>query len=118
MHRERGLGAIGLVLLLAMGGFVAIVGIKLFPIYMEYFAIKRALVATAQSAETRSGSVAELRRAIDRRFMVDDIKVITAADVDVAKSAGGAELSVSYSAKVPLFANASACLDFEVTSAP
>lgn len=116
MRLQRGLGLVGLILILGVGGVFAVLGLKLTPVYLDHMAIKRALVATAQSPESKNASVNDLRKSLDRRFEVDNVKVINSSDVDITKGGGTPQLSVSYSVKVHLFYNASLCIDFEASS--
>jgi len=117
MRKQRGIGLIGLILILAAGGLVMLLGLKLTPIYLDQIAIRRALVATGQSPEAKNATVGDLRRALDRRFEVDNIRVINSSDVDITKG-GSPLMSVSYSVRVHLFANVSMCIDFDATSNP
>ena len=118
MRRQQGIGIVALILLLAVLGFAAVIGFKLVPVYLEYFTIKRALVSTVQSPEAKNASVGDLRKAFERRAEVDNIKAVTSAELDITKEGGNPVMTASYSTKVHLFANVSACLDFDATSTP
>lgn len=115
MQRQLGLGLVGLVLVLALIGVVVILGLKMVPAYLEYFNIKRALTHVVQQ-DARNATVADLRKAFQRRAEVDEIKSVTAADIDITKEGGTPVMSVAYAAKVHLFYNISACMDFEASS--
>jgi Domain of unknown function (DUF4845) len=115
MYREHGLSLIGFVFMLAILGFVLIVGFKLIPAYIEYFTVKKVLASMAQSGDTK-GSVTEIKRAFDRRASIDDISSIKGEDLDVSKEGGNVVIIANYSIKVPLFANVSACMDFSASA--
>ena len=115
MHREHGLSLIGLILMLAILGFVLVVGFKLIPAYVEYYSVKNVLASMVQSGEA-TGTVGDIKRAFDRRAEVGDIHNVKAEDLDVAKEDGKAVITANYSVKVPLFANVSACLDFSASA--
>ncbi len=51
-----------------------------------------------------------------KRAQIDDIKAITAQDIDVVRDGDSVVLSASYQTKVKLFGNLSACIDFEPSS--
>jgi hypothetical protein len=113
-RRQRGLsmttfmvGAVILVIL-ALGGML--IG----PAYMEYGKIKKAVVAVA--LEEKATSVAEVRKAFDKRAQIDDIEVISAQDLDVSKEGSEIVISFAYSKKVPLFANISLLIEFSGAS--
>ena len=115
MQRQQGLGLVGLILVLGVIGVVAVLGLKMVPAYLEYYNIKRALNHVVQQ-DARNATVADLRKAFQRRAEVDDIKSVTAADIDITKEGGAPVMSVSYAAKVHLFYNINACMDFEASS--
>ena len=116
-RNQSGLSLIGLLLVGALMACVLVVGLKMVPVFAEYYGIRRALAAVADSANPQTASVAELRSAFAKRAMVDDVSSVTASDIDITKENGRIVMSVDYSRKVSLFANVSLVVDFSVTSA-
>ncbi len=112
MRRQSGLSLIGLMIVSGLLVFVAIIGFKLLPAYIEYFTIKRVISDIARAPDTRGGNAAEIRRAFDARANIDNIRSIKGSDVEIQKSGNGVILSASYSVQIPLFSNVSACIDF------
>jgi hypothetical protein len=105
----------GLLLVSAVVVAVALLGFKLFPAYAEYFKVKNAIAEISKSPEYK-GSTKELQAAFDRRAAIDSISAISARDLDFTKGPDGYAVSASWSVKVPLFSNVSACMDFEAAS--
>ena len=66
--------------------------------------------------EKRSGSVAEIRKAWDQRTMIDEIKVISASDLEITKDGGDVVISFAYKKEVPLFSNIGLYIDFAANS--
>ena len=65
----------------------------------------------------RGASVAEVRRAFDRRANIDQIDdVIKGTDIDVTKEGNTLVLSFAYSRQIPLFGPVSLLIDFEGAS--
>jgi len=116
MRRQRGMGLIQLILLLAVLGFVGITAAKLMPAYLEYFSVKKMFAAMEQNNETK-GTVLEIRKAYERRNNIEDVKSVTPQDIEITKEGGETVLTANWSARIPLFYNVSACLDFTVTTA-
>ena len=116
MRRNSGLSLLGLLITLAVLGFIAVIGFKLVPVYIEYFSIKKALVGTVRSADAKNATVADLRRTFDLRISADYITTVSAKDLDITKEGGLPVLSVNYKVQVPLVANVSFCIDFEANS--
>ena len=100
--------SIGLVL-------VAVGGMKVAPAYIEYMSVKKAVAGIVQGGEAR-GTVADIRRAFDKRAQVDDINVISGKDLEISKEGNDVVVAFSYPKKIPLFGNVSIYFDFSGSS--
>lgn len=113
---QRGIAlstAIAVMVVLALGGLFAA---KLMPAYVEYFAVQKMFKAMENAGEI-SGSVAEIRRAYNRRNVVENVSAVMPDDLEIAKEGGEIIVSATWSVKVPMVSNFSACLDFHVSTA-
>jgi hypothetical protein len=113
---QRGLSLIGLIIVAAVLAFVAIMGFKLLPTYVEYFTIKRVITDLGNGVEVRGGTPKDVMNAFDRRAQIDNISSIRGADLEVNKVGDGFEVRANYTVQVKLFGNVSACLDFDAES--
>lgn len=116
--RQQGLGFAGVIFLLIGIVFVAIIGMKLVPAYIEYFTIKKAITGMTQSGELRGASVADVRKAFDRRTAIDDITAVTPADLEITKDGNDVVISFAYEKRIKLFYNISVLIDFAGSSHP
>ncbi len=116
MYKQRGAGLSGLFLWSFVLFFVAVLGMKLVPVYIENAAIKKTLIAIANDPVLQNGTKAEIRTSFNKRAQIDDISVVDEGDIEFNKENGQAVLSIIYSVKTPLFANISLYLDFNVRS--
>lgn len=116
MYKQRGAGLSGLFLWSFVLFFVAVLGMKLVPVYREYAAIKSTLIAIGNDPILQNGTKAEIRRSFNKRAQIDDISVVDEGDIEFNKENGQVVLSIIYSVKTPLFANISLYLDFNVRS--
>jgi Tfp pilus assembly protein PilE len=116
MLKQRGLSLVNLIIGLAVVGFLGVMAAKLAPAYIEYYSIKKVFAAMEQAGDLK-GSVREIRYSFNKRNAIEDIKSVQADDLEVTKEGGETVLSVSWSAKVPMVHNVSACVDFHVTTA-
>ena len=116
MYKQRGAGLSGLFLWSFVLFFVAVLGMKLVPVYREYAAIKSTLIAIANDPVLQNGTKAEIRKSFNKRAQIDDISVVNGGDIKINKENGQAVLSIIYSVKTPLFANISLYFDFNVRS--
>jgi Domain of unknown function (DUF4845) len=117
-QRQQGLGFAGVIFLLIAVVFVAIIGMKLVPAYIEYFTIKKAVTGMTQSGELRGASVADVRKAFDRRANIDDITAITPQDLEVTKDGNDIVIAFAYEKRIKLFYNISVLIDFAGSSQP
>jgi hypothetical protein len=94
---------------------LAMIGMKLLPSYIEFFAVKKAVNALA--SESRAGTtVTEIRKNFDQRATIDDINSIKGADLEVTKDSGGIVITAAYRKEIPLFANIGVYIDFRAAS--
>ncbi len=111
MRRQRGLSLLGLILVGGILVFVAIIGMKLVPAYIEYFTIQRTVRELSRSPE--SMTVRDIMGSFDKHSQIDDISSITGKDLEISKTGNSVTIVAAYQKKVPLFANISVLIDFE-----
>ena len=116
MRKQSGISLWGLIVTLAVVGFVGVMAAKLLPSYVEYFAVKKMFAAMEQAGDLK-GSVRDIRYSYEKRNAIEDVKSVRGDDLEVSKEGGEAVLTANWSVKVPLVANVNACLDFTVTTA-
>ena len=109
--KQLGISLIGLIMASAIIIAVLMVGMKLAPSYIEFFAIKKAVNAIA-SDKTASSSVSEVRKAFDRYATIDDINTVKGSDLEITKDSGGTVIRAAYRREVPLVANVGIYIDF------
>lgn len=114
--RQRGITLMGLIVGSVVLVFVALLGMRLLPSYLEYFTIKQALAAIGNEVRGRDVQVAEVRRAFSNRAVIDDIKSVHANDLAISKQGNGYAIDVAYRKEIPLFANIGVYIDFEASS--
>lgn len=112
--KQTGVSLSGLIIVFVVLIVIALLGMKVGPAFAEFFTAKKHIVAIAQ--EKRGGSVAEIRKAWDTKTMIDEVKTISAADLEVTKDGSDVVISFAYKKEVPLFANVGLYIDFEANS--
>jgi hypothetical protein len=116
MRKMRGMSLVQLIITLGLVGFLGLMVAKCLPSYIEYFAVKKMFAAMEQTGETK-GTVREIRLAYEKRNNIEDVKSVRPEDIEITKEAGETVLTATWSSRVPLVYNISACLDFVVTTA-
>ncbi|MBL0141036.1 MAG: DUF4845 domain-containing protein [Betaproteobacteria bacterium] len=113
---QRGFSLTQALMAMIVIAFVALFGAKLMPAYIEYYAVKK-MLATMEAAGDTKSSVKEIRNSWARRNVIEGIKSVNPDDLEITKEGGEAVITATWSTKVPVIANFSACLDFSVTTA-
>ena len=116
LTKQRGISLTGLIVVGGLLIVVGVVGMKLLPAYIEYFSVKK-IFASMEAAGDIKGSVRDIRSSFDKRNAIEDVKSVQSQDLEITKEGGETVISASWSTKIPIVGNASACLDFSVTTA-
>jgi hypothetical protein len=115
-YKQRGLTLTGMLIGSIILVLVAVVGMKVVPVYVDNATIKKNLVAVAGDSSLQNANAAQIRLAFTKRAQVDGIKVVSAKDVKIVKDKEKLILSVAYTVEVPLVSNISLKFDFDVAS--
>lgn len=111
--RQRGATFLGILTIVAILGFGLYGVIRVVPLYMEYTAVVRAMEQTAK--EERGVTPQTLRQALNRRWMVEDIKSIEPKEIDIKRNGSGYTMRAWYRAEAPFVSNISLVVDFDKT---
>jgi len=114
MKSQRGITLMGMLIASMVIVLLAVGGLKMAPAYIEYFKVKKAIVAIAQA--NAGGTVADVRRAFDLRAAVDDIDVVAGRDLEVTKEGNELVVSFAYPKRIPMFGNINVVIDFAASS--
>ena len=110
--RQRGISIIGLIFIVAVLGFLAIVALRVAPTFVEYRAIQSAVKKAKASANTPL----EIQKAFDRSATIDDITTLTGKDLDIVKVDDDLLVTFAYTKKIPLFGPVSLSIDYAGSS--
>ncbi|HZV61780.1 MAG TPA: DUF4845 domain-containing protein [Methylophilaceae bacterium] len=115
--QQEGMTFIGLVFTIAAIVFVAVIGMKLTPAYLEFFSIKKAIAKIESDPSFANMSKNDIVQQFDRSASIDDIKTIQGNELLISKEEGGRPVvTAEYQTVVPLVANVSALIDFRTST--
>jgi len=111
ISNQRGMTLIGFLFMLAAAVFVAYIGMKLVPIYLNHYSIVASLKGIADEPDAANMSEARLRDLLSRRFQTSYVKHIRARDIEVIR---GRPLQViaEYEVRVDLIGNIDGVVSF------
>ncbi len=116
MHAQRGITITGFLVFAMLAVAVLLLGFKIGPAYTEFYTIQKIFRTMAAEPALLTGSRSDINVAFRNRAGMDNIKSITHDQIEVTKDGNGIVFSASYSVRVPLFYNLSACMDFRPSS--
>ena len=116
-HRQRGIGFVGLIFILAVCAFVLLLGMKLVPAYLEYFSIRKVITAMATSEQVKSGTVAEIRKSFGLRSIMDNINAVQPDDLEITKEGGETVVTATWQQRINLFTGYTLLIDFSASTA-
>jgi Tfp pilus assembly protein PilE len=108
-NKQDGISLVGLIIVLAVLGFVGVLALKIVPTYSEYRAIQNAIV----EAKKAGSSVVEIQKSFDANATVSYISSISSRDLIIAKENNEFEISFAYEKKIPLVGPASLLLEYQ-----
>ena len=112
-RHQRGLSAIGALVILMVAVFFGTCAIKLAPLYVEHTTIKGAVESVVQQAEAGDIQVNEIRSRVGKLFQVNMIEVISHRDIKISTKEGVITVDARYERRVPLMFNVDVVLKFE-----
>jgi hypothetical protein len=96
-QKQRGITFLGLVVVAGILVFGGIVGMQVFPTYIEFLAVQKA----AKKAAT-GGTVPEVRSIFDKAAQIDDIRTVSGKDLEVSKQGEKVVVSFAYQREIHL----------------
>lgn len=114
MNKQSGMSFWGLSVVLIVFGFFVFLFLKLLPPYMEYAKVKAVLENVARQPEAGNMERAEIVRAFENRFSIEDIsRVDLKKHLTIEKKPGVTIFKIAYEVRVPLLYQVSALMEFE-----
>ena len=87
--QQRGMTVIGMLLLLIVIGFVALIAMKVIPMYIELYTIKSTIESIRKEPQLAQMSMQDIQNAIQRRFDIGYVERITARDLKIKDDPSG-----------------------------
>ncbi|HEY4583924.1 MAG TPA: DUF4845 domain-containing protein [Lysobacter sp.] len=104
-RRQQGMTLTSFILVLAVVGVFLYVGMKVVPMYSEYYSVKRALEGMAGEAGMSDNDPEKIRQLFFRRMDVDYVENVKPANVKIVRKDAGWLMTVDYDVQRPLIAN-------------
>lgn len=102
---QEGMTLIGFILVLAVAGVFIYMGMKLIPMYSEYFAVKKAMEGMARDSGMAGYDAAKVKDLFFRRLDVSYSENVKPENVKLVRRDSGWLMTVNYEVRRPLIAN-------------
>ena len=112
---QGGMTLIGFILILAVAGLFIYVGMKVVPMYMEYFSVKKSLDGLALEPGINNASPDRIRSLFFRRLYVNYSDNVKPENVKIERMQGGWKMTVKYEVRRPLISNLDVVGNFEAS---
>jgi hypothetical protein len=111
-NRQKGASFLSIMLVLIIGGIFFSVGFKLYPAYWDYKLVDSVLTDVSSSPDELSKSMAQLRRDIDKKLYINQVRLPSKESLVVEQDKGVIRFTLDYEARVPMFYNVDAVVKF------
>jgi len=114
-HKQDGMTLTSFVVVLAVVGFAAYIGMKLFPMYQEYYSVRSA--AKGLSAEPGVGDMdpSKIQDLFFRRLYINYSENVKPENVKITRVDNGWNMKVNYEVRRPLVGNLDVVGVFDVS---
>lgn len=104
-RNQSGMTLIGFVLVLAVVGVFIYMGMKLIPMYSEFYAVKTALRDVSRESGISQQDPGKIKDLFFRRLYISYAENVKNEDVTLTRKDAGYVMSVDYEVRRPLIAN-------------
>jgi len=104
-RKQSGITLIGFIIVLGVVGVFAYMGMKLIPMYSEFYAVKQALQGLANEPEITNKDPAKIKDLFFRRLYISYAENIKPEHVKLERKDAGYVMKVKYEVRKPLIAN-------------
>ncbi|WP_101926646.1 MULTISPECIES: DUF4845 domain-containing protein [Luteimonas] len=112
---QRGITLLGFIIVLAVVGFAAYIGMKLFPMYSEYYSVKSALKGLSNEAGMAGADPARIQDLFFRRLYISYSENVKPNNVKIRRVDNGWQMDVQYEVRKPLVGNLDVVGKFHAT---
>jgi hypothetical protein len=114
VRHQRGSSMVGFLFVAAVLLVCALLAFRMIPAYIEYYTVQRALEDAIK--EVNDPTLANVRRAVERKLSADYVDSVTSKDVEVAKTGNAITAYATWEKKLPLVHNVSLLMEFNASA--
>ena len=104
-RKQGGMTMLGFLITLSVVILFLFCGMKIVPMYIEYYSVKKALASIANEQDTSSATKDKIRAMFARHITIDYVKIIKPDMLKIEATDSGFNLTVDYERREELIAN-------------
>ena len=104
-RKQGGMTMLGFLITLSVVILFLFCGMKIVPMYIEYYSVKKALASIANEQDTSSATKDKIRAMFARHITIDYVKIIKPEMLQIQTTDSGFNLTVDYERREELIAN-------------
>ena len=112
-HRQKGMTAIGWLLVLGLIAFFTLITLRLLPLYLEYAKVASALESLENEPGITRKTRAEIVKLVQKRFEVNDVMNVSAKEIKIKNEKGILTVSIDYERREGLISNIDVVAKFD-----
>ena len=115
IQKQSGMSLIGFIFVLALVIFVSYLGMRIVPIYLEYYSVVQAMDGVAAERGSSRESPFDIRVKMLNRLYVSYSENVKESHIKLTRSSSGVMLNVAYEVRTPVLGNLDVMAKFDRT---
>ena len=116
-RKQSGMTRLGFLTTLAVVMFSLYCGMKIVPMYTEFYSVKKALASIANEQNAQITSKDKIRALFARHMQIDYVSVVKPEMLKIESTDTGYNMLMDYERRTPLFANLDVVAKFHAEQA-
>ena len=116
-RKQSGMIMLGFLITLAVVMFFLYCGMKILPMYTEFYSVQKALASIASEQNAQITSKDKIRALFARHMQIDYVSVIKPEMLKIESTDSGYNMLMDYERRTPLFANLDVVAKFHAEQA-
>lgn len=105
MRHQRGMSLIGWLIVLVFIGLIALITIRIVPVYMEAYTVRSILQSLQDDRDLAKADRNAVWRTLQKRLEINDVTSVKRDNISLQAVGGGTQITIDYESRFPLIAN-------------
>lgn len=115
MHHQRGMSLVGWLIVLAFIGCIALVVIRVVPVYAEAWTVRSVINGLQEDRDLARSDRNAILRSLQKRLEINNVRSVGRDDITIQAADGGTEVVIDYETRFPLIGNIDGIAHFRNT---